>query len=158
MGSPKINLLIADNNNLGCEGMISLLSKEHHIEIIDSALNGYDLIEKYLDLRPDVILAEISLPVLSGTEAINEIRRMGHNVRSLFISSSSTEENICSAIMAGAMGLINRNCRVSDVVTAIETVYLGSSYFPGWSKKQINELLYKYENEDPQSLNISVEL
>ena len=66
MSESMIRLLIADDHNLFREGIINLLAAEKEIFIVGEADNGEDLIIKYLELKPDIVLADISMPVLTG--------------------------------------------------------------------------------------------
>ena len=77
MDEQKIRLLIADDHNLFREGIINLLDTEKDIFIVGEADTGEALLTKYFDLKPDVVLGDISMPVMSGIDALKKLIEMG---------------------------------------------------------------------------------
>ena len=71
----SIRIIVADDHALFREGLIGLLSENKHIYVVGEAENGRDLIEKYFELKPDVIVVDISMPQISGIDAVRRIKQ-----------------------------------------------------------------------------------
>ncbi len=146
-GSPnKINIVIADDYGLFRKGLFELL-KNTDIEIIGEAENGEELVKQYFQLKPDVILADISMPVMSGFDALKKIKETDENVKSLFLSMYDGEEYIYWCLSSGANGLLNKNVSKNDLLNAIHKVANGGSYFGPFDQSQLDEILNKYEKK-----------
>lgn len=142
----KVRILIADDHKLFREGLIGLLSDEPDIEIVGEAENGYEMIEKYFSLCPDIILADISMPVISGTKALSEIKRKDRAVKSLFLSVHDEDALIYQVYKIGGKGLISKNVDKEELVFAIIAVSQGNLYYGiHWTNRKLNELIQKYE-------------
>jgi len=139
-------ILIADDHKLFRAGIIKILSSIHNILIIGEAENGEELIRKYYELDPDILLADISMPLLSGVEAVKKIKETNENVKALFLSMYDSEEYVYSCLISGGMGLINKNCMEEELVNAIEMVFDGRRYFgKNYPEEKLEELLMSYE-------------
>jgi len=100
----KIEVLIADDHRLFRSGIISLLNEEPDLEVIGEAENGRELVRKYLLLKPDVILVDISMPELSGIDALKQIKKRDKNVKAIFLTMYDGEEYVYYAWKMGAGG------------------------------------------------------
>ena len=96
MSKSMIRLFIADDHNLFREGIINLLATEKEIFIVGEVDNGEDLVTKYSELKPDIVLADISMPRLTGIEALRKLKEQGESPKFLFLSMYCEEENIYS--------------------------------------------------------------
>ncbi|MCL5027836.1 MAG: response regulator transcription factor [Bacteroidetes bacterium] len=142
-----IKVLLADDHQLFRSGIISLLKKEDEIYIVDEAENGEELIAKYFEKTPDIILSDISMPTLSGTEAIMKIRERDKSAKVLFLSMYDTEEYIYYSIKAGGLGLVSKNILRKELIKAIKIVNKGRRYFGNmWSEKNLSDLLNRYDS------------
>ncbi len=124
-----IRLLIADDHQLFRSGIISLLEDVSEIAIIGEAETGRQLVEKYFELKPDVVLIDISMPELSGTHALKTIKLKEPAVKSIFLTMFEGEEYIYHAIEVGAKGILSKNAMKGELIYAIKTVYGGECYF-----------------------------
>ena len=89
-----IRVLVADEYNLFRKGLLTLLEEENNIIVVGEAENGNDLVEKYKQTKPDLIISDISMPIKSGITAIKKIRRSNKQVKVLFISQYSGDDYI----------------------------------------------------------------
>ena len=104
-----IRVLLADDHTLFRNGIISLLENEKDIFVVGEVDNGKDLLNKYLEIMPDLVLLDISMPGKSGLEAAKEIKQNDHKAKLLFLSMHEEDEYIYYCLKAGGMGLINKN-------------------------------------------------
>ncbi len=143
-----IRILIGDDHSLFRSGITRLLNDDESIFLVGEAENGKELIEKYFELNPDLVLADISMPKLSGTDAISRIKQKDKKVKALFLSMHDGEEYIYYSLKAGGMGLVNKNIMQGELLFAIKQVYSGKYYFgPGITQKKLDEIITKFDNK-----------
>jgi two-component system response regulator NreC len=146
MTDKTISVLVADDHKLFRSGIISLLENEREIFVVGEAENGDELVEKYFLLKPDVVLADISMPVLSGTDAIKKIKKTDDSIRVLFLSMHDDEEYIYYCLKAGGRGLISKNIMKGELILAIKRVYEGGNYFgANRTDDNLRDLMNKYQ-------------
>lgn len=144
--SGPIRLLIADDHQLFRSGIISLLEDVSDIVIIGEARNGKELIEQYFNLKPDIILTDISMPELSGTEAIKQIKRKDRNAKALILTMHEGEEYVFLALKIGAKGLLSKNTMKGELIYAIKTINDGKTYFGKiYDEEKLSTLENKYK-------------
>lgn len=147
--SQKIRILIGDDHSLFRSGIARLLSDDDDILLVGEAENGEELVEKYFELKPDLLLADISMPKLSGTDAISKIKQKDKNAKALFLSMHDGEEYIYYSIKAGGLGLVNKNIMQSELLFAIKQVNSGKFYFgPGITQSHLDEIIKKYDKKE----------
>ncbi len=142
----NIRILVADDHKLFRSGVISLLENEPEIFVVGEAENGEQLINFYSELKPDVVLIDISMPFLTGTEALKEIQKEDPDVKALFVSMHDTEEYIYFALKHNAAGLISKNIMKGELIYAIKTAYEGKQYFgQNWPEERLQEIMVRFE-------------
>jgi two-component system, NarL family, response regulator NreC len=150
----NIRILICDDHALVRSGIIKLLKEENWIYIVGEAENGEDMIQKYISLKPDLILADISMPVLSGIDAVKRIKINYPEAKILFLSMLSDEQYIYCAIKVGAVGLLSKNVSEDELIYALREVSSGKKYFgPLFDDKKILEITKKYDGNTIFSLD-----
>ena len=150
----NIRLLICDDHALVRSGIIKLLEDERWIYIVGEAENGEDMIQKYVSLRPDLILADISMPVMSGIDAVKRIKQKYPEAIILFLSMLFDEQYIYCAIKVGASGLLSKNVSKDELLYALMEVTSGRKYFgPLFNDKKISEIIKKYDSNTNLSLD-----
>lgn len=125
----KIRLLLADDHPLIREGFRSLLSKNERFEIVAIAENGKELIEMAGKEQPDIILSDISMPVINGMEAIEQIAKLYPGIKSVILTMHEEREYVINALRIGVHGYILKNVERFDLEKAIITVFEGGKYF-----------------------------
>ena len=124
----KIKVLLADDHTLFRQGMRGLLGRDGDIEVICEVSNGGDAIVKCVDLRPDVVLIDISMPGLSSFEAARQIKKARPEVRVLFLSMYDDDDYLRQALDSGASGyLLKELLPLRKLITAIREVARGGS-------------------------------
>lgn len=122
----RIRLLLADDHVMVAEGLRSLLRDD--FELLGTAANGKELVDAALELNPDVILVDISMPVLNGFDAIREIMKRGSEAKVIFLTMHNDATLLAEAFRCGASGYVLKQAAGEELVTAIREVAQGNHY------------------------------
>jgi NarL family two-component system response regulator LiaR len=123
------------------EGLRWLICTEPGMEVVGEAVDGSDAVEKALALQPDVILLDLVMPRKGGIEAIGEIVEQQPDARILVLTSFSEDDQVFSAIKAGALGYLIKDASPQDLLRAVRYVYRGeASLDPAIAQKLMREL------------------
>lgn len=125
----NIKVILADDHQLVRDGIRSLIKDAKNIEVIEEASDGYELLEKLKTTKPDIIVLDVSMPRLSGIEAIKKITDEFPAVKVLVLSMFTSEEYIFNAIKAGAKGYLPKNTSKKELLEAIYSINAGNEYF-----------------------------
>lgn len=125
----KIKIIIADDHQIVIDGLKSILSKEVDMEVVETAQNGKEVIEKLDKELVDIIVMDIEMPVLSGVEATEIIREKYPSVKILVLSMYNTGKFVQGLIEIGANGYILKNNGKEELVKAIRFIMEGDEYF-----------------------------
>lgn len=125
----NIRVLLVDNHPLVLEGLEALLGTFDHIEVVGTAGNARNGVEKAVLARPDVVLMDINMPQMSGIEAIERFRECLPRTKILMLSMHDSREYISTSVLHGASGYILKDVSTDEIVLAIETVAAGETYF-----------------------------
>lgn len=140
MDHTKIKVLIADDHSLFRKGLEQLLELENDIEVIGEASNGKEVIEKAVELNPDVILMDINMPIKNGINAIKDLKEKGCPAKIIMLTVHDDQEYLLEAIRTGASGYIMKDADVDHLLKAIRDVYRGETYIqPNLSGKLIKD-------------------
>lgn len=121
-----IRLLVVDDHTLLREGIVKLLNSAPDIEVVGEAGNGFDVVAKAHDLKPDIVLMDLYLPGLDGIEAIRLITRDMPETHCILLTASAEGDNVLEAVRAGAKGYIVKNAATSAILSQIRQVAAGS--------------------------------
>jgi len=143
----KIKIYLVDDHNLFREGLKFLLSKNDFISEIHEAENGEDLLKNVLNVKPDIILMDIEMPVMNGIEATKEISKIYPETKIIALSMHGNENFYSEMIDAGAKGFLLKNSKFEDVLKAISDVNEGENYFSPEILDAIIKNLYKKKSK-----------
>ena len=145
-----IRVLIADDHSVVAEGLGILLGAEPDIEVIATVQNGRDAVRVAIELGPEVVLMDNSMPDLNGIEATRMIRERAPRTRVLMLSMHADPFRIVRALRAGASGYIPKSCAGQEVAAAIREVHKGRRYLHATIAQDVLEELVDQEpDEDP---------
>ncbi|EKO3393219.1 response regulator transcription factor [Vibrio fluvialis] len=128
MGKP-IRVVIVDDHRVVLEGFMARLEMEPEIEVIATASNGLEALEVVKQHRPDVILMDVSMPIMNGIDATRLIKEEVPDAKVLMLTMHDNREYIMKVMQAGAVGYMLKEISAEKMVQAIKTVNLGSTYF-----------------------------
>jgi two-component system, NarL family, response regulator NreC len=144
----NIRILICDDHTLVRSGFVSLLKNEEGIYVISEAESGSEMINQYFKTNPDLIIADISMPDITGIDAFNKIKETNPDVRILFLSAYYSEQYIYHTLKAGAMGLLNKAITKGELLFAIDEVMGGRKYFgSAYNQQKLSEIINKYDHK-----------
>ncbi|MDX2001182.1 MAG: response regulator transcription factor [Chitinophagales bacterium] len=124
----KIKILIVDDHPMIRHGIKSLLDGDQY-EVSDEASNGEEALQKLARAKFDLVIMDIKMPEMNGIEATEEIVKRYPDVRVLAISMYDEQRYIMKMLQAGAMGYVLKNTGKQELMTAVNTVMQGESYF-----------------------------
>jgi len=133
-----IRIVIADDHRLFREGIRLILRQENGIQIVGEAVNGLQTINIVNDLRPDVVLLDITIAKVDGTQVILPIRQKSPKTKVLVLTSVMDEAVIFKSLKAGAKGYISNDEGSSDLIKAIQTVHQGEL----WIERKLMSRLF----------------
>jgi DNA-binding NarL/FixJ family response regulator len=117
-----LRVLIADDHRLFAEALEAILTTDDRIEVVGQASDGGQAVELARTLGPDVVLMDVSMPVLDGFEATREIRSASDAVRVLMLTGSNSRADVDRSRAAGASGYVTKDRIASELVATIVEV------------------------------------
>jgi len=124
----SIRILVADNHGILRQGIQALIEKHSDMEVVGQADNGLEAVESVRQLQPDIVLMDVTMPVLNGIEATRQIKSELPEVKVLALSVHAKREFVLDMVKAGASGYMLKECVLDDLIRAINTVVAGHSY------------------------------
>jgi DNA-binding NarL/FixJ family response regulator len=129
MGTARIRVLIADDHPLVRSGLRGLLEREGEFQVVAEAGDGYEAIELAVLHKPDIVLLDVGMPRLNGTDAAQRISEKLPASRIVMLSMHSDEGYVLKALKAGARGYLLKASSEADVRAAVRAVAAGNAYF-----------------------------
>jgi DNA-binding NarL/FixJ family response regulator len=117
-----LRVLIADDHRLFAEALEAILAADDRIEVVGQASDGSEAVELARTLDPDLVLMDVSMPVLDGFEATREIRAESEDTRILMLTGSNSRADVDRSREVGASGYITKDRIASELVAAIVEV------------------------------------
>ena len=148
----KVKILIVDDHQLILNGVTEMLKPIERFRIIGNAMNGEMAVQKAIQLKPDIIFMDISMPVMNGIEATEAIVAKMPDVKILALTQHDENAYVAQILKAGAVGYMLKNSRKEEFEEAIETVLNGNKYISQEiSEQMLNDLVSKQLNPDPEN-------
>lgn len=126
MSRPK--LLLADDHKMFAQGLASLL--EDDFELLAMVEDGQALVDAAVLLKPDIIIADISMPILNGFDAVRRLKKNGVLARIIFLTMHADKALVAEAIRCGASGYVVKQSAGEELLSAIRQVFEGGTFFP----------------------------
>ena len=142
MNTHRFNVLVVDDHSLVRDGIKALLSTTHDMNVVGEASNGQEAITQALSLEPHLILMDLSMPVMNGTEAILHIKQRSHQVKIIALTFQKSADYVHAALNSGADGYVLKDDSSLDLLSAMRSVMNGKSHLsPGICDKIIPRFL-----------------
>ena len=133
-----IRVMIVDDHPLVREGIRSIVAGEEGFEIVAEAGSGEEAVEVAGQLRPDVVILDLSMPGEGGLSAVARLREVAPTARSLVLSVHDHPEYVLEAVRAGAQGYIRKDTSPAELRQAIRTVHGGEAFFSSPVARQLS--------------------
>jgi DNA-binding NarL/FixJ family response regulator len=127
----KIRLLVVDDHLIFRVGLIQSIQSEPDMIVVGEAATGPQAVQLYQQLKPDIVMMDLRLPIMDGVETIATICDEFANARIVVLTTYEGHEDIYRALQAGACGYLLKSVVREELVRAIRTVHAGQSYLPG---------------------------
>jgi len=134
-----IRVLLADDHTIVRKGLVQIL-KAGGVDVVGEAQDGAEAVEKAVELKPDVVLLDISMPRLSGLEAARRIKNALPRSRILVLTMHDEDEFVLKMVRAGVSGYLVKDGAVSDLLAAIHALAAGKGYFGPQASKALAEV------------------
>jgi two-component system response regulator NreC len=138
----KIRVLLADDHLILRDGIRLLLENVPDIEMVGEASNGKEAVAGVEQLKPDVVLMDITMPEMNGLEATTLIKQNNPNIKVLVLTMHDTDQYLAGMLKAGASGYIVKTTATSELVSAIKSVHHGDVYlYPSITTMLVDDYL-----------------
>lgn len=128
VSTKRLRLVIVDDHDLLREGIRARLQDEDFVDIVGEGRNGLEAVDLCRNLKPDLILLDISMPEMNGLEAASRIKQILPETKILFLSIYDTEEYVQEALRIGVNGFVLKDVSKPEMINAIRSVAQGATY------------------------------
>lgn len=126
-----IRILLADDHPVVRIGVRNMLRAEGHFDVVGEASDGDEAITQTLDLLPDILLLDLSMPRMPGLEAMRAIMSGSPRVKILLLTATITTQQIIEALQIGARGIVTKDALIDQLTNAIDAVMQGDYWING---------------------------
>jgi DNA-binding NarL/FixJ family response regulator len=128
--SEAIRILVVEDHHVVRQGLVALLKSVPDMTVVAEASDGQQGVDLFRQHKPDITIMDLRLPVLTGVEAITQIRREFPQARVIVLTTFDGDEDIYRALQAGARGYLLKDMFGDELMDAIRTVHAGKSRIP----------------------------
>ena len=125
MGKAKIKVLIADDHEVMRMGLATMLETDPSFRVVGEASDGAEAVAKALELRPDVVVMDLVMPQMDGSEATARIKESAPSTKVLLLTTFGTADGIAHALAAGAEGALLKSAASIDILKAVKRIVNG---------------------------------
>lgn len=149
-----LKTILADDHQIVREGLKSLLNQEPDVEVIGEAQDGREAIRLVNELKPDIIVMDISMPNLNGIEATRQIVSDHPSIKVIALSMHHDKQFVSNMLEAGASGFLLKDCAADELIDAIHTVIGNRTYLsPDIANVVLTDYIHKLRTNE-SALNI----
>lgn len=153
MMAEKIRVILADDHTILRDGIRALLADEAGIQLVGEAEDGRAAVRMACELKPDIVIMDIAMPLLNGLEATRQIKRHLPGTEVLILSMHDNEEYIRQVLAAGAMGYILKDAAARELIEAIKTVRRGEAVLSSAITRLVIEDYLRWGGVQPEDEN-----
>ena len=133
----KIRVLVVDDHTLLRDGICALLDLVPDIEVVGEAGNGREALDRVRELRPDVVLMDIEMPIMDGLEASRRMHARYPAIKVLILSQYDDADHVLDAVEAGVQGFVDKTAASAQLAASIRSVHCGDSYLSPAAARQL---------------------
>lgn len=142
----RTSILLADDHTMVCAGLRRVLEPEY--DVVGSVEDGLKLLQVAVDLKPDLVILDVGMPLLNGLDAARELRKVAPSVRIIFLTMNPDADIANEAIRLGISGYLLKTCREDELLHAVRNALKGLSYVSPSITQAIEENFIR----DPRTL------
>jgi DNA-binding NarL/FixJ family response regulator len=124
-----LKIIIADDHETVRDGLKTFLTEDNGFRLLAEAKNGEEAISLTLELRPDVVIMDITMPMYNGLEALEQILYINKSIKVLMFSMHSNPQYITEAYQKGAYGFLLKDTDKEEIIFALHKIAVGEKYF-----------------------------
>ena len=141
----RIRILLADDHTMICDGFRKLLEPEY--EVVGTAGDGRALLKAAEELKPDLVLVDIGMPLLNGLDAARQLKKQMPRLKLIFLTMNPDSDVASEALRIGASGYLLKNSQGEELMKAVRTVVSGMPYVT----PQVRQAMEERFIEDPKA-------
>lgn len=127
-GRPAIRILLADDHHVVRQGLAAIISTEPDLLIVGEACDGETACQLFFQLRPDVLILDLRMPVLDGFEVVKRVVSEHPQAHILVMTTYDTDEDVWRCLRAGALGYVLKDASQPEIISAIRAVAAGEAH------------------------------
>jgi len=143
---PKIRVLIVDDHAVVRKGLILVLKRESDIEVVGEADNGKSGIELVKSLQPDVVVADLIMPLMDGHEMAIKLRKTFPNTKIIMLTGTEVDDRVNELISLGIEGYALKNIDPPELIQGIRTIFRGETFLQPEVMKRVIETIRPSRN------------
>lgn len=147
-------ILIADYHPILRHGLKDILGFYKDFSVVAEAGDGKSLVENYNIIKPDIVITDIEMPILKGTEAAVSILKTNPFAKIIFLSMHNSNEILYKSFLIGASGFLSKDISKEELIHAIRIIAQGDKYFLGKINFQIDTFIKQYKSLKNQSMAV----
>jgi DNA-binding NarL/FixJ family response regulator len=140
-GGEPVRVLVADDQALVREGLVTLLGLIPGIEVAGAAADGEEAVRLAREVRPDVVLMDLRMPRVDGVEATRRLLAGRPDARVVVLTTYTDDESIVAALQAGAVGYLTKDSSAEEIARAVRTVHAGETLLEPAVQRRLIESL-----------------
>lgn len=134
-----MRVLIADDHTMVRESLVAVLQAAGDVEVVAQAADGIEAVEAAERTRPDVVVADLSMPRLGGLEVVRRLREKLPDTKVLVLTMHQEDEYVLQAVRAGASGYLVKDSAANELVAAVRSLHAGRGYFGPQASRALAE-------------------
>ena len=132
-----VKVLLVDDHEIVREGLCRVLESTGEFQVVGQASDGKMAVEMASELRPDVVVLDLIMPVMNGTDACREIMEEIPNSRVLVLTMSTEQDAVVDSLAAGATGYLQKVCGMAEFISAVRDVAAGEYRIPSDAMRRV---------------------
>ena len=150
--TPAYRIVLADDHPMFREGIKRIIADVPQLKVVAEAGDGVEVLEILPGINPDLVILDLSMPRLHGTEVTKEIKRLHPQVKVLILTLHKSKEYLSRAIAAGADGYLLKENASGDLISAIDTIRHGGSYISSLLSTQMIDFFRQKTWSEPEDI------
>lgn len=153
----EYTVAIADDHLLIAKAIASIIDQFRHFRVLLEAENGQELLKQLEDKRkiPDIVLLDISMPVMDGFETASRLRELHPEIRVMALSMQGEDESLIRMIRSGAQGYLMKNVHPAELEKALDTLVTKGFYYPDWATSRVLHAMANGGDTRTETLKLS---